>query len=422
MKKYHKSLSFLTKFIGDLNSQKNSKGFTLIELLIAASLTTIVVSLTGFGLVTIMGNNKVAKAQTDRRVELNRALDFITDEIRQARPISTNASANLSTVAPTFISSGKTPVLTLQIPGVAERVIYYIASASSPWLGPNVVYRWGPNFTASGQYNTTAPSGWTYDPLVDLIVNITPDPNPNCPTNWVPNPAVASRTGFYSCVDPAGKSAEIYLRGQLINAVGSSVKPFQVSTTAFARPYTPTFTTGSGSSTSSGNSGTVTVTQPSTMYIQVLGGSITCGAGGVIVPTTTTINVTPSGGTTTSTVLPSSTQALNLSANPGTTLTITGSALTGTCSGFGGSSYNSNTHNGSQVLTLRNGDRPPLFSPFGSQPTIDTFLTRYLDPATGRITIADNQVIFLYELGATSSSSEAYDMQDLVVLATIAAK
>ena len=401
-----------------------SAGFTLIELLVAASITTIVVSLTGFGIVAIMGNNKKAKAETARRVELNRALDFINDEVRQAKPIATDASASLSTVAASFNSSGKTPVLTLQIPGVTQRVIYYIASANSPWGGPNVVYRWGPKFTVDGQYsNPNNTADWSDEPLVDFIVNTTPTPtNTGCQPNWFPNPAVASRTGFYACVDPSGRIAEVHIRGKLTNTYGNSITPFEVSTKVFARPYTPTFTTGNGSNASGGNSGTVTITQPSTMYIQRLGGSINCGGTGVAVPTTTTINFTPQGGSTNSTIIPSSTQALNLLAEPGSTLTITGAALAGNCSGFGGSSYNSSTQNGTQVLTLRNGDKPPLFSPYGNQPSIDSFLTKYLDPATGRITIADNQVIFLFELGATSQSSAAYDMQDLVVLATIAAK
>lgn len=124
----------MKKLLKILKTRNSSSGFTLIELLIAASITTIVVSLTGTGMVAITENNKKAKAETERRVELNRALDFIADEIRQAKPIATNASANLATVAPNFILTSKTPVLTLQIPGVSERVIYYIASSTSPGL------------------------------------------------------------------------------------------------------------------------------------------------------------------------------------------------------------------------------------------------------------------------------------------------
>lgn len=71
--------------------QTTSAGFTLIELLVAMALTSIVLSLTGFGLVTIMQKNAKAQGETSRRTELNRALDFIADEVRMANSITTTA-------------------------------------------------------------------------------------------------------------------------------------------------------------------------------------------------------------------------------------------------------------------------------------------------------------------------------------------
>jgi type II secretory pathway component PulJ len=83
---------------------QSSAGFTLIELLVAMSITIIVVTLAGSGLIAIMQNNIKAEAETLRRVELNRALDFIGDEIRTSKTIATNASTNLSTVAPGLLT------------------------------------------------------------------------------------------------------------------------------------------------------------------------------------------------------------------------------------------------------------------------------------------------------------------------------
>lgn len=445
----------MKKLLKILKTRNSSAGFTLIELLVAASITTIVVGLTGTGMVSITQNNKKAKAETERRVELNRALDFIADEIRQAKPIATDASANLATVAPGFNSSGRTPVLTLQIPGVSQRVIYYIESSSSPWLGPKVISRWGPIFGANGNYapasvsndppvgcsTTTAcnPRSWDGNALVDLIVDSTPTLNPDCSTGWTPNPSVASRTGFYTCVDPTGRIADIHLRGKLTSAYGNSTTPLEVITKAFARPYAPSFTTSGGSGGGSGSgggggpsTGTVVFTQPSTAYFEVLGGAINCGSGGSVIPTTTTINFTnPVTGTTTNPPVPSSTKTLNLSVPAGSTLTVTGATNppsgTGSCTNaagstayFAGATYNSVTNKTTQVLSLRNGDTPPVFAPLTGQPPIDAYLTKYLDPATGKIKLAENQVIFLFELGTTTNPSSAYDMQDLVVLATIA--
>lgn len=429
-------------------NNQSSAGFTLIELLVAASITTIVVSLAGSGLVSIMQNNSKAEAETLRRVQLNRALDFMSDEVRTAKTIAKDASANLATVAPGFNPLNKTPVLTLEIPGVSQRVIYYTGtpSTTSVWFDPKapdakMIYRWGPIFGDDGQYTNTSknndppvgcsnftacnPRSWDGNALVDLIADTTLASPTTCPglTGWTANPSVNNGQGFTACVDPTGKIAKINLRGKLTDAYNNSRPPFEVSTKTFSRLYTPTFTTGSGGGSglgSGGSTGTVTFTQPSTAYFEVLGGEITCGAGGSKITTTTTINTTAPGATTstpnTVPALPLN-QALNLSALAGTKLTVTGSI--NSCGV--NNAFNSETHKNTQVWTLRNGDTPPPFAPFGTQPKIDVFLTKYLD-ANGKVKLAENQVIYLFELGTTVKTSAAYDMQDLVVLATITPK
>ena len=70
-----------------------SSGFTLIELLVAMSITTIVVTIAGSGLVAIMQNNSKAEAETLKRTELNRALDFIADDIRESNMVATSVPA-----------------------------------------------------------------------------------------------------------------------------------------------------------------------------------------------------------------------------------------------------------------------------------------------------------------------------------------
>lgn len=229
-----------------LNDQSLFAGFTLIELLIAVSLTTVVTGLAGTGVVAIAENNKKAQAETERRVELNRALDFISDEVRQAKFVAKDASATLGIVAPGFDSSNKTPILTLQIPGVSQRVIYYIESSGSDWLGPKVVSRWGPKLGSDGKYTNATnvpvaggsnnPAGWEYSVLVDLIVDSTLNPNPTCAAGWSLTPSVAK--GFYACVDPSGRIAEPHLRGKLRDAYGNfRTKSFDVTTKTFARSF-----------------------------------------------------------------------------------------------------------------------------------------------------------------------------------------
>jgi len=80
---------------------------------------------------------------------------------------------------------------------------------------------------------------------------------------------------------------------------------------------------------------------------------------------------------------------------------------------------NSNT-GGAQVRALRNGDAAPNVAGFMGQISAKTMLNGFIDPATKKITLKPNQVIYLFELGTTSTSSAAFDMQDLVVLVDLA--
>lgn len=426
------------KFLTNHKNIKNSAGFTLIELLIAAFLTLFVISIAGFGLAWSVQNNKTAKSETERRVELNRALDFMADEIRQAKPIAIDASDNLSVIAPTFdddttAPATKTPVLTLQIPGVSQRVIYYVAvkpdtGINSAYFGPNMVYRWGPTFNGNGTYtNATTPASWQHRPLVDSIVSTAPSSTTATSlcgsSSWYLNPPSASVTGFYACVDSGGKIAKIGLRGTLSDTYGTSLTPYEVTSKVFARPDNTSFSLNAGSSASANNGGTITITQPSTAYFEILGGDIRC-TGGNAIATTTTINITPSGGSTTSTTIPSSPQAVNFpSLATGTTVTVDGVVTTGgnnTCN-LPTNTRNSQTANGTYVLTLRNGDTVPSTTPFGGNnaTSLDTYLADYFDTSTRKVKLADNQVIYLFEL-YTALSGNTYDLQDLVVLATIA--
>lgn len=72
------------------------------------------------------------------------------------------------------------------------------------------------------------------------------------------------------------------------------------------------------------------------------------------------------------------------------------------------------------VKVLRDGDDVPPITPFLNQGSITSFVSKYVDSATGKITLDKNQAIYLFELGTTNLSSSAADFQDLVVLVTLA--
>jgi prepilin-type N-terminal cleavage/methylation domain-containing protein len=429
------------KLLASQKNKKSSGGFTLLELVVAAAISSIVLIIGGGALAYINQNNKVAKSETDRRAELNRALDFIADEIRQAQPtssttaIATNASTNLSTAAPNFTSTGKTPVLRLQIPGASQPVIYYVAAkpTGSAWFGPNIVYRWGPTMNSSGAYtNLTSPASWQDKALVDSIVSTSA--TVSCPSGWTANPA-SGATGFYACIDSTGKIASLNLRGTQTDAYSSSLTPYEVSSKAFARPELTAVASSSPSTPSfTLNTGTVTINNPSTATFQVLGGDIRCSSTSSPIPTKATIRVNGASHTVINNTNPASPPAAvnlgNLSA--GTTVTVEAQTFPYSST----SPYNANSCNigttarssasssntlGSYVYSLKNGDTAPDRPAFGGGASMDAILGPYIDTSTRTIKgLNDNQVIYLFELYTNSTSSSAYDLQDMVVLATIA--
>ena len=48
---------------------------------------------------------------------------------------------------------------------------------------------------------------------------------------------------------------------------------------------------------------------------------------------------------------------------------------------------------------------------------IPFFLQKYVE--NGKVKIAENEAIYLFELGTTNKKSSAFDLQDNVVLATV---
>ncbi|WP_158535019.1 hypothetical protein [Acaryochloris thomasi] len=159
---------------------------TLPELLIATAITSVVVTVAFSGLLTIIDANDKAEGQTDRRGELNRALDFIADDVREATLISATVPSDWTDTS----SSLYTPIFYLLKPsdaGGTERAVgYYTRSASGVvWQGPQVVYRLEPS---NGKDTMTADDdldnqifrqvGTKGDPLVDAIISTSPNCSP----------------------------------------------------------------------------------------------------------------------------------------------------------------------------------------------------------------------------------------------------
>ncbi len=230
-------------------SQSNS-GFTLTELLVGLVMSIFVIGALGFGLMTVLATSQSENSKVKARTENSRALDFVSDEVRRARTIETNA-----TNAPRFTISDATVVLALDIPIISdsatldtdsdadtknERIVYYLKSTDlGNWKGPQVLYRWGPPLNANGEYSPktgATTNHWTAQALLDGINNTTVS-SPCATGTTVTPPGLNEAKGFYACLvrqDPTkpyqpdktqadynpSNTAQLFLTGQTKTASG----------------------------------------------------------------------------------------------------------------------------------------------------------------------------------------------------------
>jgi prepilin-type N-terminal cleavage/methylation domain-containing protein len=314
-------LSWLLKLLRH-NQGSSNKGFTLTELLVAAAISVVVIGGAGYALMESQKSSRAATTQVDARTETNRALVFITDEIKGARKINDTRTgyaleptreANLPT---NFNPTGNNirVVLALDVPNPSNpdanlSVIYYVKDSEAPWIGPRVIYRWGPNFDAKGGYSADTigdSTKWQHEALIDRI----PDSNSYLGTNSCLSIDVtvqASDAGFGACIDSTGRSASILISRiddqrdwNSANTDTKNKSVFSTNLKAFARGDSKnTGFTESMELTTTTASSYSTSTQPAkTIRIQHLGSSYACtSTGGAVV--NTEVTVTPLSGTPT---------------------------------------------------------------------------------------------------------------------------
>jgi Prokaryotic N-terminal methylation motif len=456
-----------------ITKKSSSRGFTLSELLVGATLTTVVVGAAGYGISNMITSSNATSTRSESRAELNRAVDYISSEVRESTDLVQNVAtatepSNFAASYTNKIIGSPTKVLMIknaETGGVP--IIYYVAQpATGIWKGPRVVYRWGPTFNADGSFaNASTPSTWVSEALVDNIQDVSMTTaalgtTPTCDNGGTYNGA----PGFYACVDAAGKTAQIFQNGKIAKVVGPS-ENYNASTntgsrkTAFTRTASIT-APGAPATTPIFNivNGGVEVLKDSTVTVQTLPPPSGGGSG---YPWATSIRVAvqPKGTTFTDTMLQAGT--LQSDARAATTQTYTipaGKTISiAACSNSTGNmagtystdntSYKVNycptstntahqgnlssytnyatslPRNGKNVFTLKNGDEIPSVKPASGQSSAAAFLSAYSDPADATSTVkhlklASNQVIYLFELYTTDKQNGLHDLQDTVVLVT----
>jgi hypothetical protein len=426
-------------------------GFTLTELMIAAFISISIVAFGGWGVAAVISSSKTNESQNERRGELNRALDFMAAEARGSTTINSDIGSSVPVEFTSSLNASSEevdeasiqPILKLAIPRLLSSVIYYIASpatANKTWRRPKVVYRWGPPFKSDGTYDVDAnPSTWTHAPLIDALED-TPS-TATCPTDWKPAPE-SGATGFYACIDPNYKIAQLHLNGR-VNKVLEPPAPYAASSQAYARTafsVAPPLISGSGLLPSSSGSelpssvggGSITLTSTATVNMKVLGSAIQCGEDATSsMKTQLIINKVKDGQTISSTLTVDPTDLPSIPSYErqpaGTSFNFTGSVPPkaqnphNTCNADTvGSGRVNSLDNSAQVKILRDGDSVPTVAGFDGSVSAKAIVHSYLDPQGTKMKLEKNQYIILFELGVKGDTKDsAFDLQDLVVLATV---
>lgn len=424
-----------------LNRSQAVSGFTLIELVLASSLTLIVVGAAGLGVATMVDSDQTSRANSTVQSNLNRAIEFISEEIRPSQKIETDVSTtalqnNASTFYTTYssqIASGKiTPVLAIKAYGIPERIIYYTKNKSmetsgdrTPWMGPLILYRWGPNFDSNGQYSGTtkvSPSQWQTEALVDLVDNTTV--SANCPSNWFlnpdPNTSQPDTTlknvtkGFYTCVKNDGRFAKLYSNTTSGTLNNGSTATYNVSTQIFARTDTtsatgltfPSFKLENGLlSLESGQTGNAT--------FKVIAYGLTCTSG--TAPTVNT-KVFVDSSSTAAMTLTSAGANQSQSISSSNQIKIQANASGGTCS-YASSSVDSTSTTSGAVKVVQDGTPlSAIISSSSGQTNLTTLLQSQGYVQNGTIKLSENQLLYFMETNTTDSDLGA---DDAIVLVTI---
>ena len=222
---------FLQNYKTRQSALNGNEGFTLIELLVATAIMTVVMGIVGVGLVAMLNQNKKAASESDRRANLNRALDYISNEVRMAKSVTAPDA--------TLIPSGAKGVLQLTIPVPCTSnqnytVVYYTYDSSGLWQLPKSIKRYSNLTTPVPSPNpcpnptnltpSPIPTPFTDDSkyfLVDAITNPSPLPTPSsspspnpCTISPSPSPSPSSASsgeGFYACIYPDGRKVDLYL-------------------------------------------------------------------------------------------------------------------------------------------------------------------------------------------------------------------
>ncbi|ANV84373.1 hypothetical protein AWQ21_08250 [Picosynechococcus sp. PCC 7003] len=205
-------------------------------MLLAITLSGIVATGLGTAMVATLNASNRTEARTQRRSQLNRAIDYITEDVRRSRvlDVATNDATDDTLVLEYFPEIGD---------NINSRTIEYSIAEkddNSPWVGPMVLRR--------KEYRTgDDPDAVNWTVLVDAIsenTNIPVPPNITCPEGST----TIGNTGFRACLEEETSATgnaiykvDLALHGEVNDFEGSNntSEVLSVSSSAFARSINP---------------------------------------------------------------------------------------------------------------------------------------------------------------------------------------
>ncbi|MEM9272314.1 MAG: hypothetical protein AAGA80_05035 [Cyanobacteria bacterium P01_F01_bin.143] len=183
-------------------------------------MSTIVVVGLGYGLLQLTRATRDETSKVTARNESARAIEFISDELRRAQ----NVVDLTGFTSPTTSVDTADIRLALNIPGLADPVIYFVVPANDNWQGDLVINRWGPPLASTGDYDTGA---WGVEPLLDGL----DDTNQTADCNGTNVPY----EGFFACRRPDGITAQLYFSSEIDIANTDYDKQYKADTQVVAR-------------------------------------------------------------------------------------------------------------------------------------------------------------------------------------------
>jgi type II secretory pathway pseudopilin PulG len=204
MRFYLEYINHLGRLQKKSSHRRLQAGFTITEVLLAGLMMLIAVLVSGIGVINLLRSNYRGNADSEIQNNLNRTLEFVSDDVRRARIITETVASKDD-----GLPDGAQSVLSFQIPdpkapskALDQKILYYTKGPGDSLTGPRVLWRYGPDLDENGNYITPEDiDSWIPSPVTDMLAAAAN--NPNCPTGFTRIPA-DTVDGFYACIRAGG--------------------------------------------------------------------------------------------------------------------------------------------------------------------------------------------------------------------------